>query len=280
MSNILATGIRNAEHLAVFDQIAEERLAAIDLSVLLVYMVDTVPASVLPILAEQFDILGYKGWRFVTDNTQVVAPEILIGAFEARVISDSGTTEASECLRDFIESLEAVDTDRPDPAVLELQQRELIKSAIELHRYKGTPWSIKEALRRIGFGGAELVEGVGQYYDGTFYHNGVVTYSGLANWACFRVIFDLGNVKGISEQQTIDLQALIEEYKPARCKLVDLAFVKNIEDEVTITESVTFALSVPAIGDSFTPYYNAVHTYNGVTQHTGYAEEIPISQEN
>ncbi|MFT8211441.1 MAG: phage tail protein I, partial [Symbiopectobacterium sp.] len=31
-------------------------------------------------------------------------------------------------------------------------RRTLIKSAIELHRYKGTPWSIREIIRRFGFG--------------------------------------------------------------------------------------------------------------------------------
>jgi P2-related tail formation protein len=228
MSNILATGISNIPHLKVFDQIAEERLAELDLSVLLIYMIDTVNADALPILAEQFDVLGYKGWRFVEENVE--------------------------------------------------QQRELIKSAIELHRYKGTPWSIKEALRKIGFGGAEIVEGVGQFYDGTFYHNAAVTYSGLSNWACFRVIFDLGNVKGINATQTTDLIALINEYKNARSKLVDLAFSKNIEDTVTMVDQVAFKIVLPQISDSFTPYYNNEFRYAGIIGHTGYAEEIPITQ--
>lgn len=228
MSNILATGISNVPHLKVFDQIAEERFAELDLSVLLIYMIDTVNADALPILAEQFDLLGYKGWRFVEGD--------------------------------------------------EAQQRELIKAAIELHRYKGTPWSIKEALRRIGFGGAEIIEGVGQYYDGSFYHNAAVTYSGSANWACFRVIFDLGNVKGINEQQTTDLLALIDEYKNARSKLVDLAFSKSIEDAVTMVDEVAFKLILPAIADGFTPFYNTEFKYTGVIEHTGYSEDVTITQ--
>jgi P2-related tail formation protein len=229
MSNILASGISNIPHLKVFDQIAEERLAELDLSVLLIYMIDTVNADALPILAEQFDVIGYKGWRFV-ENEDVA------------------------------------------------QQRELIKAAIELHRYKGTPWCIKEALRKIGFGGAEIIEGVGQFYDGSFFHNAAVTYSGLANWACFRVIFDLGNLKGINAQQTADLQALIAAYKNARSKLVDLAFSKSIEDTVTMADDVAFKIVLPAIADGFTPYYNNEHKYAGIIQHTGYAEEIIINQ--
>lgn len=278
MSNILATGISNIPHLKVFDQIAEERLAEIDLTRLLIYMIDTVNADALPILAEQFDVLGYKGWRFVTDNTVVVPPETIMFEFRSRVAADGGTSEATSCLLATITALEATDVERPDPALLEAQQRELIKSAIELHRYKGTPWSIKEALRRIGFGGAEILEGVGQFYDGSFFHNAAVTYSGLSNWACFRVIFDLGNLKGINEAQTIDLIALINEYKNARSKLVDLAFSKNIEDTVNMVDEVAFKIVLTAINDGFSPYYNNEFRYSGIIGHTGYAEEVIINQ--
>ena len=31
-------------------------------------------------------------------------------------------------------------------------RRKLIKGAYELHRYKGTPWAIREIVRRLGFG--------------------------------------------------------------------------------------------------------------------------------
>jgi P2-related tail formation protein len=37
------------------------QMAKIPLQALLVYLVDNVPAAALPILAGQFDVLGYKG---------------------------------------------------------------------------------------------------------------------------------------------------------------------------------------------------------------------------
>lgn len=67
--NLLASGISNKAHLAVFDLIEEQRNAALDLSILLVYMFDTVPAAALPALASQFDIEGYKGFG-VAKNEQ------------------------------------------------------------------------------------------------------------------------------------------------------------------------------------------------------------------
>lgn len=41
-----------------------------NLSVLLIYFVDTVDASVLVHLAQQFDVLGCKGWQFLTTEEQ------------------------------------------------------------------------------------------------------------------------------------------------------------------------------------------------------------------
>lgn len=279
MANILASGIKNVPHLRQIDQVGETRLGEIDLTRLLVYMVDTIPADVLPLLAEQFDMLGYKGWRFVTYNKITVPPETVVGTFAQRVTDDSGTIEAQDCLFDFVVSLESYDAEEPDPDALEAQQRDLIKSAIELHRYKGTPWSIKEALRRVGFGGAEIIEGVGRYRNGTFFRNGTVTYSGEGNWANFRVIFDLGNAKGINAQQTADLLALIDEYKNARSKLVDLAWRKSIEDSVTMAEEISFVLTIPNPDETFVPYHDGRHRRNGTIQYAAYSEQVPINQQ-
>ncbi len=44
------------------------RLNDIDLSPLLVYLIDTVNASALPHQAEQFHIMGYEGWKFAGDD--------------------------------------------------------------------------------------------------------------------------------------------------------------------------------------------------------------------
>jgi hypothetical protein len=68
--NLLASGIADKNHLVVFDLIEEQRLAALDLTVLLVYMFDTVPAAALPALAEQFDILGYKGFGIAKNEQE------------------------------------------------------------------------------------------------------------------------------------------------------------------------------------------------------------------
>ncbi|MFO0387552.1 MAG: phage tail protein I, partial [Flavobacteriales bacterium] len=162
-NNVLASAIKGVPHLDAFDELAKARLDALDLEQILLYAIDTIDASALPFLAEQFDVLGYKGW-FLTTNDD--------------------------------------------------ERRALIKRAIELHRYKGTPWSVKEAIRSIGFLDVTIIEGVGFEYDGTRVHDGSFVHGG-GNWANFRVIIDLGESKGSNAQLTTDLIALIDEYKSA-----------------------------------------------------------------
>lgn len=74
-----------------------DRLGSIDLTPLLIYIIDHVDSSALPHLAWQFHI---EGW-------------------------------------------ELAETDK--------EKRTLIKRAIELHRYKGTPWAVKEAIKACGY---------------------------------------------------------------------------------------------------------------------------------
>ena len=70
MSNIQPKSISKAPHVAAFDSLAETRLAALDPSVVITYLIDTVSASALPYLAETFDVMGYKGYRLATTDEQ------------------------------------------------------------------------------------------------------------------------------------------------------------------------------------------------------------------
>ncbi|MDI1471939.1 putative phage tail fiber protein [Thermodesulfovibrio sp. N1] len=92
---LIPAGIKdlNAE---AFNELID-RLGSIDLTPLLIYIIDHVDSSALPHLAWQFHI---EGW-------------------------------------------ELAETDK--------EKRTLIKRAIELHRYKGTPWAVKEAIKACGY---------------------------------------------------------------------------------------------------------------------------------
>lgn len=47
-----------------------EKLGSMDLTPLLVYIIDNVDASVLPYLAEQFHVTGYEGWRQAKNDAE------------------------------------------------------------------------------------------------------------------------------------------------------------------------------------------------------------------
>lgn len=127
-----------------------ERLTGLDMTRLLIYLVDLVEDDALPYLGEQFHIMGGEGWDFAADDAV---------------------------------------------------RRALIKSAIELHRYKGTPWAIKQALTKLGLERIALVE----HPDG-------------AHWAEFDVDITVVD-RPLAETIYPQITQLIDTYKPARSHL-------------------------------------------------------------
>lgn len=183
---LLASGIAHIPHFAAFDDMVKSRFENMDLSALLVYVVDSVPAEALFYLASQFDVLGWKGWN-----------------------------------------LAQTDADR----------RALIKKAIELHRYKGTIWAIKEAVRSVGFNDCTVFEHVGLDYNGAVTYNGSETYSG-GHWANFRVKINIPETVTI-DPETVELTyRLVLEYKNVRSHLVDLTFVTNFADDISANTNI------------------------------------------
>ena len=69
-------------------------------------------------------------------------------------------------------------------ALTEAAQRDLLKSAIALHRFRGTPWAIKQALASIGMGAGYLCSKGQTSWGG-------VAYPSNQGWAVFRVMIDL-----------------------------------------------------------------------------------------
>lgn len=165
---VLADSIAHLPHLQAFDLLVKKRFSELELDKLLVYVIDTVDKDALPYLAEQFAVLGYKGLRLATTETD---------------------------------------------------QREIIKKSIELHRFKGTLWAVKEALKSIGFGDAVIEEHV------------------EGHWAKFRVTIDLGT-RPLNVLEIDDLVKMVSEYKNARSHLVDLSYTIQFGDDFSITDEL------------------------------------------
>lgn len=173
------------------------RLAALDLTTLLVYRIDSVVDGALPFLAWQFDILSPL-W-------QLIAP-VALG------VDALTNIDLLIDVDNLIESGGLV----TDLALTEAAQRQLLKNAIALHRFRGTPWSVKQALASLGWTTVSLLEGQTSW--------GGVAYPSNQGWAVFRVMIDLAAGQGVSIGAASTAVAAVNFFKPARAWLDSVWF--------------------------------------------------------
>lgn len=217
MANLLPDSLQQP-HILAFDTVAEARMAGLPLENILVYIVDTAPESVLPYLAEQFDILGVKGYKYATTVAQ---------------------------------------------------KRAVIKNAIELHRFKGTPYAIGRALQNVGLTVSRIEEGVGQrtQYNGVHTYNGSRTYGSLGHWAYFRVYVNTAQNGTVNAAQFSEAVEIINEFKNVRSRLYDITVETDITDTVPPTDELTFEVQ-HRVSDGLGAFFNGAHQYNGAIQYT------------
>lgn len=246
MADLLPDAIDD-ERFRAYLGMTEQALGAIDLEALQVWDFDNVHASLLPHLAEELNVTGYRGW----------------------LLSDT-----------------------------EVQKRELLKVAIELHRYAGTPFAIEKALQSVGFTGATIIEnpvaifrydGLFNYdgdleaialnnyfhydglglsepiftYDGTypfnqtptpntygenptsFTYDGRFSYNGIGSgsrlYYTFKVDLNIGD-KAITSTQVDLILMLIKEWKNTRSQLLDLFLNATPEASVKIDDPLQLTL--------------------------------------
>lgn len=128
-------------------------------------------------------------------------------------------------------------------AETEAQKRALIARSIELHRKKGTVWSVIEALRAIGFGDSEIIERLPQnHYDGALAYSGGAHYDAFG-WAQFRLIADLGEDRPLRADEVARITAVVEEWKPLHTELMDVQFKANVADTVASAEADAIAIA-------------------------------------
>lgn len=203
-NNILADSVAGIPHIAAFDDTANARLSTIELENLLVYVIDTVPASALPYLARQFDIEGFSGYRLATTDEQ---------------------------------------------------KRAVIKTAIELKRYAGTVWAIKQAMLSVGYTDAVITEGIDTGDPDT-------------DWARFRIDSVLGDTVGIDGISQSNLAKLVREYKPARSKLEGIGYSIAIYDEfgTRVSDVLQITYEAPSLDEDlgyFGRFADGAHLADG-----------------
>ena len=207
MNSILPNSIQQP-HLIAFELLMKQRFDKIQLDALLVYLIDYVNETALYSLAQQFDLLGFNGWKLADTNAK---------------------------------------------------KRALIKKGIELHRYKGTVWSIKEALKTVGFPDATITEHV-------------------THWAGFTIQLNAGNAI-VSLQQLENATEMVNSYKNVRSHLMGFEFKNVFSDDLFLSED-----SFDGPGDGYDDglfmgsdfIYNGDHQYDGTKNYNSDEDTLEL----
>lgn len=102
-------------------------------------------------------------------------------------------------------------------------KRSLISAAVELHKYKGTPWAVKQICKKLGLGDVEIIEQLAkQFHEGVITRNGIYFHGDDNCWAQYRIL--LNDVITYAEAKVA--RQTIERFAPARSELIALDFRK------------------------------------------------------
>lgn len=105
----------------------------------------------------------------------------------------------------------------------EQKKRDLLKSAADIKRTMGTPYSIRRAAAALGIKGfVRIDEGINFFYDGEYNYDGTM-YHGAGKWATFAVYFDAVQNTGITSDVLIEFRNMIDTFKPARSRLITVS---------------------------------------------------------
>jgi hypothetical protein len=116
----------------------------------------------------------------------------------------------------------------------DVAQRELLKSAVSLHRFRGTPFAVKQALAALGWTQVNLLEGEAIW--------GGTAYPPNEGWAVFRVMIDLVVGQGVPSGAVSKAAAAVKFFKPARALLDSIWFVTPPVADVAPDPSDIFTL--------------------------------------
>lgn len=106
----------------------------------------------------------------------------------------------------------------------EATKRNLIKNAIEIHRYKGTPWAVKNLLSLLGFADVQIVEGLSDWVlDGTVELDGSHTLGEPTGWAKYMLI----SPNPIENATCAIIAKALQTVAPAHAHLISIDYSSN-----------------------------------------------------
>lgn len=143
-------------------------------------------------------------------------------------------------------------------ATTDEQRRAVIKQAVELKRYSGTVWAIKQAMLLVGYTDATLVEGIDTGDTDT-------------DWARFTVFSELGDTLGVDGVSQSYLAGLLRTYKPQRSVLEGITYGIAITDILDfINDDLYITYESPTLDEDLgyiARFHNGEITRNGTARY-------------
>lgn len=101
-------------------------------------------------------------------------------------------------------------------------KRRLIERSVDIHKKKGTVWSIREVFRMLNLGEIEIIENIARLkYDGVNRYNDQMLHGDTDNyWATYIVRLKVP----ITNDQSLIIRKILDGVAPARSELVALDF--------------------------------------------------------
>jgi len=203
-------------------------------------------------------------------NENILADSIAgvphLAAFDAMVASRMNSIELEALLVYVIDSVSAsalptlarqFDVEKYigyGVATNDAQRREIIKRAIELKRYMGTVYAIREAMRICGYTDAILNEGID-------------TGNPLIDWARFAIESELGDTVGLDGISQSKLAKMIREYKNVRSYLEGISYTIGIFDTLgQLFDELNIIYDSPTMEEDLghkSFLYNGAYNYDG-----------------
>ncbi|MBQ0714182.1 MAG: phage tail protein I [Paraperlucidibaca sp.] len=146
------------------------------------------------------------------------------------------------------------------------QKRRALQTQMQISLHRGTVWSVREALRSIGYGDATFTEGLPPVmHDGSVLRNGLSTRDGGNRWALFKVTLSLGESTTVTAEATARMVDAIRQAKPVRSLLHAIEYESHLSDSFSVDdEALAIAAQLDLSDFGFDgPYRDGRHTRNG-----------------
>ena len=156
-------------------------------------------------------------------------------------------------------------------ATNDAQRRDIIKRAIELKRYMGTVFAIKEAMKTVGYTDAVLNEGID-------------IGNPLIDWARFSIDSELGDTVGLDGISQSNLAKLIREYKNVRSYLEGISYTLGIFDTIPeLIDTLNITYEAPTLDEDLgysSRFRNGTILRNGTVKYIESLDSLIINISN